>query len=104
MKKTSNNQDEARIITGVAWYRPEQWRRLREVAEDVENLEESYEEWLQTAERLIREGIPSNVSIEKIDVDVEDLLTWCNARGFEINGKTRTQYVSEKLRAKYEGS
>jgi hypothetical protein len=92
------------MVTGVAWYRSSQWQRLREVAEDVENLDESYEAWLQTAEKMIREGIPSNLSIEKVDVDVEDLLAWSNVRGLAVNGTTRSQYVSEKLREKYEDS
>ena len=104
MKKASNNEGESRVVTGVAWYRPEQWQRFREVAEDVENLEESYEAWLQTAERLIREGIPSNLSVEKVDVDVEALLAWCNARGLAVNALTRSRYVSETLREKYEAS
>jgi hypothetical protein len=104
MKKTSHNEGASRIVTGVAWYRPKQWQRLREIAEDVENLEESYEAWLQTAERMIKEGIPSDVSIEKVDVDVEDLLAWCSARGFAVNAKARAQYVSERLRFKYEDS
>ncbi|SRR6266567_7394826 len=99
MKKTSN---ESRIVTGIAWYRPGQWERLREVAEDAENLEETYEAWLQTAERMIREGIPANISIEKVDLDVEEVLAWCNARGLAINAETRSRYVSERLRQKYE--
>ena len=52
MKKTSN---ETKIVSGVAWYHPEQWQRLREVSEDVDNLEETYDAWLKTAERLIRD-------------------------------------------------
>ena len=104
MKKPSNNESESRIVTGVAWYRPEQWERLREVAEDVENLEESYQAWLQTAERMISEGIPADFSIEKVDVDIEEVLAWCNARGLAVNAKTRSRYVSEKLRQKYEES
>ena len=59
MKKNSN---ESKIITGVAWYRPEQWERLREVSEDVDNLEETYEAWLKTAEHLIRDDIPFHFS------------------------------------------
>jgi len=104
MKKTSKTEGESGMVTGVAWYRPEQWQRLREVAEDVENLEESHEAWLQTAESLIREGIPSDLTVEKVDVDIEELLAWCNARGLPVNGKTRSRYVSEKLRQKYEES
>jgi len=41
MNKMSNNKNDSRMVTGVAWYRPEQWERLREVSEDVENLKHS---------------------------------------------------------------
>jgi hypothetical protein len=101
MKKTSG---ELRIITGVAWYRPEQWERLREVSEDVENLEETYVVWLQTAERMIRDGIPPDVRVERVDIDVEEVLAWCNARGLPMNATSRSRYVSEWVRQKYEPS
>src|SRR5438445_2593611 len=101
MKKTTNTP---KIITGIAWYRPEQWERLREVSEDAENLDATYEEWLQTAERVIRDGIPDDVSIEKVDLDVEEVLSWCNARGLAMNAEARSRYVSERIRQKYEES
>jgi hypothetical protein len=31
------NPADAKRVIGVAWYRPEQWARLREISEDVEN-------------------------------------------------------------------
>jgi hypothetical protein len=104
MTKISHNKGESRMVTGVAWYRAEQWQRLREVAADVENLEESHEAWLQTAESLLREGIPSDLTVEKVEVDIEELLAWCIARNLPVDGKARTRYVSEKLRQKYEDS
>jgi hypothetical protein len=101
MKKMGN---ETQIVTGVAWYRPEQWERLREVSEDVDNLEETYDAWLQTAERLIRDGIPSDVRVEKIDVDVEEVLAWCNVQGLPMNASSRSRFVSERVRQKHESS
>jgi hypothetical protein len=101
MKKTPN---ETQIVTGVAWYRPEQWERLREVSEDVDNLEETYDAWLKTAERLIRDGIPADVRVEKIDVDVEEVLAWCNVLGLPMNTASRARFVSERVRQKYEPS
>ncbi len=99
MKKTTN---ESRIVTGVAWYRPEQWERFREVSEDVENLEETYDAWLQTAERMIRDGIPADLHVEKVDIDVEEVLAWCNTNGLPMNATSRSRYVSERVRQKYE--
>jgi len=99
MNKSAN---ETKIVTGIAWYRPEQWQRLREVSEDVENLEDTYEAWLQTAERMIRDGIPADIAVEKVDLDVEEVLAWCNVRGLPMNATARSRYVSERIRQKYE--
>jgi hypothetical protein len=91
-----------KMITGVAWYRPEQWARLREISEDVENLDDTYEEWRQKAEQALREGIPADVTVEKVDIDVEEVLAWCNVLGLPMNAQSRARYVSDRLRRKYE--
>ena len=98
------NAAKSNLVTGVAWYRPEQWARLREVSEDVENLDDTYEAWLQTAERLLRDGIPADVTVEKIDIDVEEVLAWCSVRDLPMNAQSRSRYVSERLRLKHEAS
>jgi hypothetical protein len=96
------NTNKSKIVTGVAWYRPEQWERLREVSEDVDNLEETYDAWLKTAERIIRDGIPADVQVEKIDIDVEEVLAWCNVQGLPMNAASRARFVSERVRQKHE--
>jgi hypothetical protein len=35
--------------------------------------------------------------VEKVDVDSEQLILWCNERGLENDGKARTQYAAERL-------
>ena len=35
-----------RQMIGVAFYRPEEWEALRELAPDRDSLENTYEEWL----------------------------------------------------------
>jgi hypothetical protein len=74
------------------------------VSEDVDNLEETYEAWLETAERMIREGIPADVLVEKVDIDVEEVLAWCNVRGLPMNGSSRALFVSERMRQKHKTS
>lgn len=44
MRKRRANREER--VMGIAWYRPEQWPRLREVSADIEGLEETHAEWL----------------------------------------------------------
>ena len=37
------------MVVGFAWYKEEQWQRLREVCPDRDKLEERYEDWRRTA-------------------------------------------------------
>ena len=98
------NPADSKMVTGVAWYRPEQWARLREISEDVENLDDTYEEWRQKAEQVLRDSVPPDVILEKVDIDVEEVLAWCNVLGLPMNGQSRSRYVSDRLRQKYEAS
>jgi len=98
------NPADSKMVTGVAWYRPEQWARLREIYEDVENLDDTYEEWRQKAEQVLRDSIPADVTMEKVDIDVEEVLAWCNVLGLPMNAQSRARYVSDRLRQKYEAS
>ena len=40
-------------VAGLAWYRRDQWTRLRELAPDADKLDESYEDWLAGAQKLL---------------------------------------------------
>jgi hypothetical protein len=93
-----------KVIAAIAWYRPEQWQRLREISSDVENIEDTYEEWLTKAEEMIRKADPSHVVIEKVECDVEEVLAWCNERRLEVDGKSRSQFAAEKSRKAHETS
>jgi hypothetical protein len=94
---------EAKVITGCAWYRAEQWGRLREISADRDKLEETHEEWAANAEKSLREMRKVGIYAEKVDVDVEELLAWCQAQGREVNGEARSQYAAEMLRQRQAG-
>ncbi|MGH9948955.1 MAG: hypothetical protein ACRD6X_17415 [Pyrinomonadaceae bacterium] len=92
-----NKADAQNAVIGVGWYRAEQWQRLLEISEDRNNLEETHEAWFAVAEKTIKTAELSPRA-RKVDIDVEDLLSWCNARGFDVNSTARAQYVADKLR------
>ena len=85
------------MVIGFAWYRPDQWQRVREISADEDDLHDSYIEWLQAAEESLQELRSSGLRVEKVDVDSEALILWCNEQGLEINGEARSRYVAEKL-------
>ena len=94
MEDSIESQDT--MVVGFAWYRPEQWQRVREISADANDLHDSYLEWLQSAEERFQELRSSGLRVEKVDVHSEALLLWCNERGLEINGEARSQYVAER--------
>ena len=85
------------MVVGFAWYRPDQWQRVREISADEDDLHDSYLEWLQSAEERLQELRASGLRVEKVDVHSEALILWCNERGLEINGESRSRYVAERL-------
>ncbi len=87
----------SQTVAGIAWYRSEQWQRLREISKDANDLEDSYDAWLTEAERVLGSG-DLRIPFEKVDVDVEQLLAWCNENGRPVDAKARAEYVAELLR------
>ena len=83
---------------GIAWFRPDQWSRLLEVSEDRENLEGTFAEWEQQAEEKLRALRAEGLEIEKVIVDVEELLAWCKSQNLSVDGVARSKYVAELVR------
>lgn len=83
---------------GIAWFRPEQWQRLRDVSDDVDVLEATHAEWLLQAIRMLKKLRRKGLAVQKVDVDVEDLVAWCNAAGRSVDGSARADYAAHQMR------
>jgi hypothetical protein len=97
IKKRRKKKGAARIAAGVAWYRRGQWPRLLEVAEDADELEETYDGWLRMADERFSSFKVPGVLLKKVDVDVEELIAWCAERGRPVDGSARSEFVAEKV-------
>ena len=85
------------LVTGIAWYRPEQWQRLREVSADGQELEQTHAEWLAVATKTLTDLEREGFSVRKVDVDLEELLTWCGQKGMPVDGRARASFAQHKL-------
>ena len=56
-----------------AWYRPEDWQRLREISSDTETLEPTYDEWLMQAEDGFRKTRDAGMDVTKIFINLNEL-------------------------------
>jgi hypothetical protein len=102
MEKKSTRYENT--LVGIAWYRPEQWQRLREISVDREDLEDTYRDWVRSTERAIRELNRNGLQCTKVAVEVEDLLQWCQSQNIPVSGEARSRYVTEKLQSEMESN
>lgn len=97
MKKSESE----RLVLGVGWYKKEQWSLLREKSEDGEELEDTYYEWLANANDTIKNLSKYPYRIEKIEIDVKELIKWCLKEKCALNGESRSMFISLKTKEKF---
>ncbi|MDH4188419.1 MAG: hypothetical protein OEV08_15630 [Nitrospira sp.] len=90
-------------VLGVGWYRPEQWALLLAHSADCDELEASHAEWLASAEPTLDRIRAIGQNPIKIDIDVEEMIAWCSAKGMPLDGKARSQFIAEKTMQKDQG-
>jgi hypothetical protein len=94
----------AAVVTGIAWYRRDQWPRLREVAADPEILEETYDGWLMLAEDAMRKLARKGIKPQPLDIDVEELVSWCREKHRPIDQGARAAFASFKVQESHDAT
>ncbi|WP_298958388.1 hypothetical protein [uncultured Methylobacterium sp.] len=89
---------------GMAWYRAEDYARLREVVEDAARLPASFEAWRASAEQVEREVARSGVAVVRVTVEPEAFLAWCRHHDQAPNGAARSRYANEAAQRKGEAT
>ena len=88
---------------GIAWYHRRDYKRLKKIFTDGQDLPSTFEQWLQLAQeaydRLKRQGH----IVEKAYIDPDTFPAWCATRGLKINANARTTFADEFVRQKYFG-
>ena len=101
-KKTSRDasgKDE--MVIGVAWFRREEWPRLLEVSADRDQLEETYDEWLQSARQTLLHLRAEGQRVEKVDIGVDELLKWCQTRHVPVDASARANLAAAQLHQRH---
>jgi hypothetical protein len=84
---------------GLAWYTREAWQRLRELAADVDALDDTFEGWERGALKAIRELEAAGHRPRKVPIDVNLLARWCQERHRPLDSAARAEYVTHLLQA-----
>ena len=92
------------MVLGIAWYKPDQWGRLRQISVDADKIEPTYQEWLEYAEEAVAKMQRPGTVVRKVAIDVEDLLRWCTEHGRAVDASARAEYTNQMLRERYKGN
>jgi hypothetical protein len=85
------------LTIGVGWYTPESYSALLNVADDADDLPDTFEEWLKQAKKVIFTLRGEGLQPEQVFVNIDELMAWCRRRRVSLNGKNRADFVSEKV-------
>ncbi len=85
-------------ICALANYRKDQYDRYRAISVDKENFPKSYDEMMVTEKSKCNEMEKKGFKVVKIDVDIEELIEWCQHRKVTINPESRTKFTMEKFK------
>ena len=96
-KKKSKSEGTVDTVLGIAWYTREQYERLLKLASDRDNLEDTYEEWQATAEKMMVELSKPGVLPRKVHIDVDELASWRKSHNRQVDGAARTVFVADKV-------
>lgn len=87
-------------VTVLAWYSKEQWKQLKRRAADAHLLDETYDEWLEEMNRLVRRLKQEGNAFVKCFVDIAEIELWCQEENVPLDAKARSRYVTEVARDK----
>lgn len=97
IRKKAGRPKKEKMVMGIAWYRREQWPRLREISTDRNKLEDTYDEWLANVSKAFDLLRSQGVNPARVDIDTEELLEWCRNQHLPVNAGSRSRFTLEKV-------
>lgn len=80
---------------GIAWYRREDYARLKAMFQDGEKVPGTFDEWLEVAQRVYDTLTTEGIRVVKAHIDPETFPGWCRARGYAMDTPARMAYAQE---------
>lgn len=80
----------------IAYYKKEDWSRLLLLIDDKESMHESWNEWHLAYSKAKNELIAKGFQVVDVEINLDELVSYCKAKGAKNTGKTRSQFVQER--------
>jgi hypothetical protein len=82
-------------VTGIGWYRREDYDRLKAMFVDGHKLPATYDSWFKSAQGIHDKLTSEGHVVVKVEIDPDRFPEWCRARGLEMDAKARAAYGNE---------
>ena len=79
----------------LAWYFPEAHQMMLAISEDTEDLHHTYDLWLADYGRATAAFAERGVPFERITIDPEHWMRWCEREGRALDRLAREEYVRD---------
>lgn len=83
-------------VLKIAYYKKEDWNRLLLIIDDKESMHDSWNEWHLAYSKTKNELIAKGFQVVDVEINLDELVNYCEAKGAKNTGKTRSQFVQER--------
>ena len=80
----------------LAFYRKKDWGKFLRMIDDRESMFDTWKEWNKSYLRTKKELTSNGLKVNEVEVDLAELDKYCRENGLKNNGRTRSQFVSNK--------
>ena len=80
----------------IAWYRLQDWNELTIMLPDLKPFSGTYQEWLQRAEKSLRENEGNGRTVIRVVIYPERFRRWCRYQGLDIDAEAHKEFVNEE--------
>jgi hypothetical protein len=77
---------------GMPWCTPESWTRLCAVADNRAELVDALQEYEEKIGKLACQFEAQGYRVERVMVDVDEMVAWCCRQGYRVNQTDRAAY------------
>ena len=91
-------------IIGMAWYKPQNFARLRAMFKDGDKLHDTYDEWFAAAEATRKNLEIKGNRVVCVDIDPDKFPEWCKAKGMKLNAEARNTFASTYAAQMFRGA
>lgn len=81
----------------LAYYRKKDWKKFLELIDDRESMHDTWQEWHKSYQKTKLGLTSQGLTVNDYVVDLNELKKYCSTRGMRIDGKARSQYVSDRF-------